>query len=717
MPQPQRQPPGPGLSRIRTHVRSIHYSAPVDRSPCPSPPKWADGLNAVQRRAVDHEGGPLLIAAGAGTGKTRTLVSRLARLLDGGVAPERILLVTFSRRAAAELVRRVGHVTDPKVARRVEAGTFHSVAHRILRRYQVPLGLTDGFTVLDQADSRDLFAMIRTPVAASVRRRFPKTETVAAVYFRVVSSQVGVEETVLKSFPWCAEDIDGLREIFSEYTERKRRQRLLDFEDLLLYWRAAVTDTTLGPILAACFDHVLVDEYQDTSIVQSEILRALAGGDAAVTVVGDDAQSIYSFRSATVRNILDFPLHFPAATTVTLEQNYRSTTPILDLANAVISGSGEGMAKNLWTEGQGGALPVLATCPDQQSQAEAVCATVLEHLEAGVPLKDQAVLFRTSHHSDLVEVELGRHGIPFVKFGGLRFLESSHVRDLLSALRVLGNPWDELAWMRLLQLAEGIGPSSADRLIEALGVRSRTPVGLDPVASFCSDPSAGLVLRGSNQDLTGLADALDACRSVPEMPTGAQVELLRHAMEPMLRRHYDHPDSRLADLDALALLAFDSAGRDKFVADLTLDPPASTGDLAGKPTLDDDWLTLSTVHSAKGGEWAVVHLIHAADGAFPSDMATGDDKSIDEERRLFYVALTRARTNLHIYAPLRYHHGDPAGWSDSHSYAQRTRFLPPAVNGLLDLRAIRSAFDDLPPVAPAAVPVTCAVDTRLSDLW
>jgi DNA helicase-2/ATP-dependent DNA helicase PcrA len=681
----------------------------------PELPKWAVGLNSVQQRAVDHDAGPLLIAAGAGTGKTRTLVSRLARLLDDGIAPERILLVTFSRRAAAELVRRVGHMTDPAVACRVEAGTFHSVAHRVLRRYQEPLGLKEGFSVLDQADCRDLFSMIRTPVASTVNRRFPKTETVAAVYFRVVSNQVGLEETVLHSFPWCVEAIEGLREIFSEYTDRKRRQQLLDFDDLLLYWRAAVTDAALGPVLAACFDHVLVDEYQDTSIVQSDILRALTGEHTGVTVVGDDAQSIYSFRSATVRNILDFPEHFPTATTITLEQNYRSTTPILDLANAVIASAGEGIRKNLWSDAQGGARPVLATCPDQQSQAEAVCTTILEHLEAGVQLKDQVVLFRTSHHSDLVEVELGRHGIPFVKFGGLRFLEASHVRDLLSALRVLSNPWDELAWMRLLQLAEGIGPSSANQLLESLGVRVPGRDGPDPLAAFCTNPGGGTTARRSHQDLAGIAAGLEACRTVPELPAGPQVELLRRAIEPMIRHRYDHPESRLADLDALAILASDAVSRDKFVAELTLDPPVSTGDLAGKPSLEDDWLTLSTVHSAKGGEWGVVHLIHAADGAFPSDLATGDEKGVEEERRLFYVALTRARSHLHIYAPLRYHHGDATGWTDAHSYSQRTRFLPPTVNGLLELRSIRNAADDLAP--PAAMPVTRAVDTRLSDLW
>lgn len=668
----------------------------------------------MQRKAVDHNGGPLLIVAGAGTGKTRTLVSRLARLLGEGVAPERILLVTFSRRAAAELIRRAGQIADPASARRVEAGTFHSVAHRVLRRYRVALGLAEGFSVLDPGDVRDLIGLVRAPIAASVGRRFPRTETVTAIYSRVVTSQVALEETVLRIFPWCADDTEGLSTIFSAYTERKRAQHLLDFEDLLLHWRAAVLDRDIGPVLAAGFDHVLVDEYQDTSVVQADILRALRSRDARLTVVGDDAQAIYSFRAATVRNILDFPIHFPGATTVTLEQNYRSTGPILDLANAVIAGSGEGYRKQLWTEDGGGVRPVLATCPDQQSQAEAVCQTILEHHESGTSLKDQVVLFRTSHHSDLLEVELGRRNIPFVKFGGLRFLEAAHVRDLLAALRIVGNPWDELAWMRVLQMADGIGPGSANRIVEALGVRNSEHGGLNPLVAFCSNPTGGRRAHRSVEDLNQIASGLGIC-GASGLPPGAQVETLRRTLEPMIRRRYDHPEPRLADLDALAGLASDYVSSEGFIADLTLDPPTSTGDLAGKPTLDDDWLTLSTVHSAKGGEWTVVHLIHAADGAFPSDMATGDPESVDEERRLFYVALTRARKHLHIYAPLRYHHGDPAGWTDKHSYAQRTRFLPPDMDELLDHRAIRSAIDVGLPVA--AIPVSSAVDTELSGLW
>jgi DNA helicase-2/ATP-dependent DNA helicase PcrA len=675
-------------------------------------PAWAFGLNAEQRKAVDHDDGPLRIIAGAGTGKTRTLVSRLARLLDDGIPPERVLLVTFSRRAASELIRRAGQLVDPRTARRVEAGTFHSVAHRILRRYSSSLGLPEGFTVMDPGDVGDLFALLRTPIAADRHRRFPKTSTVVAVYSRVVSSQVSVDETVVRDFPWCSEDIDGLKSIFTEYTERKRAQHLLDFDDLLLFWRAAAMDPNVGPVLASMFDHVLVDEYQDTSIVQAEVLRALRSLDARITVVGDDAQAIYSFRSASVRNILDFPDHFSSSTTVTLEQNYRSTRSILELANAVMADATEGHRKRLWTDQGGGVRPVLATCEDQQCQAEAVCTTVLEHHESGKALKDQVVLFRTAHHSDLLEVELGRRGVPFVKYGGLRFLEASHIRDLLAALRLVENPWDELAWLRVLQLADGVGPKSATRVMNDLGVREPGFAGPSPLDRFCADPVGPN--RRSALELRGIAEGLSRCRD-QTAPLGVRVELLCDVLEPMIRRIYDHPEPRLADLDALVRLAADYSGLDAFLADLTLDPPSSTGDLAGKPSLDDDWLTLSTVHSAKGGEWDVVHLIHAADGAFPSDMATGTAEGVDEERRLFYVALTRARSHLHIYAPLRYHHGDPGGWTDRHSYAQRTRFLPPELDGLMDLRAVRSRIDY--PMPAAALPVSNTVDIGLRGLW
>lgn len=674
----------------------------------------AEQLNAQQQVAVDHDGGPLLVVAGAGTGKTRMLVARLARLLRDGVPPERVMLATFSRRAASELVRRAGQLADPAAARRVHAGTFHSLAHQVLRRHAAALGLADGFTVIDQADAHDLFSLLRAPAAAATGRRFPRASTLAAIYSRVVSTQVPLAATVARDFPWCAGDVEAVADVFRSYAERKRDRSLLDFEDLLLYWRAAVEDPVTGPVLASGYDHLLVDEYQDTNVVQSDILRGLRRCDPRITVVGDDAQAIYSFRAATVKNILDFAEHFPGSSTVTLERNYRSTGPILDLANAVMESAGKGLPKRLWSECEGGGRPLLLTCADEHAQADAVCTSILELAESGVALHDQAVLFRSSHHSDLLEVEMRRRGIPFVKFGGLRFLEAAHVRDVVAALRVAENPWDELAWHRVLQLAEGVGPATAARAARSLGLGDPQRAGPDPVASFCADPAGHGLPGRAGVELRLIASALGDCRSRSLAP-GAQVERIREALEPVLRRRYDRPDARMADLDALARLGAGCPSRADLLAELTLDPPASTGDLAGSPHLDDDWTTLSTVHSAKGGEWTAVHIIHAADGSFPSDMATRDDEGVDEERRLFYVALTRARRHLHIYAPLRYHHGDPAGRSDRHSWAQRTRFLPAEVDPLLEHRAVRSAADAVLPTP--AVALTGAVEVSLSGLW
>ena len=437
-----------------------------------------------------------------------------------------------------------------------------------------------------------------------------------------------------------------------------------------------MTDPTLGPALAERFDHILVDEYQDTNLVQADILRAMATQTppspswATTPRPSSPSGGRRCATSSTSRSISR------GTSTVTLEQNYRSTTPILELANAVIAGVREGVPKQLWTDTGGGARPTLATCPDQQAQAMAVSQTILDHYESGIALRHQAVLFRTGHHSDLLEVELRRRRIPFVKYGGLRFLEAAHVRDLLAMLRLVQNPWDELAWVRVLHLAHGTGPTSIEKVLGHLGVRDPGRSGPDPLAMFCSSPESSGAAPRSAADLAALAAALGSCRD-NQLSAGTQVDVIRGALEPMIRRRYDHPEARLADFDALSGIAADAPNAHQLVADLTLDPPTSTGDLAANPSLDDDWLTLSTVHSAKGGEWGVVHLIHAADGAFPSDLATGSAEEVDEERRLFYVALTRAKHHLHIYAPLRYHHGDPAGWTDKHSYAQRTRFSRP----------------------------------------
>jgi DNA helicase-2/ATP-dependent DNA helicase PcrA len=630
------------------------------------------------------------------------------------VAPERLLLVTFSRRAAEEMIRRLASLVGPEVARRVHAGTFHSVAHRLLRHHSEALGLGDGFTVIDQGDAADLMHLARQEVGGSDseerRRRFPRKDTLVSVYSRVISAQEPLRPVLRRHFPWVQEHEQAIGDIFSAYTEHKRAQSLLDFDDLLLYWRTAAADPEVGTALARAYDHVLVDEYQDTNLLQAEIVAGLRPGGGPLTVVGDDAQSIYSFRAATVRNMLEFPSRFPGTTVVKLERNYRSTQPILDLANAVLAQATEGYAKRLWTEREGGGMPVLATCPDEASQADAVADVILEHHEAGVTLREQAVLFRSAHHSDLLEVELRRRGIPYVKYGGLRFLEAGHVRDLLAALRVLDNPKDGLAWYRLLQLMDGVGPAGARRLMDSIGLSGD---GGDPLGVFLDGP-ASLPGRAAG-DFDSLATALADCRG-ETLSTGAQVDRLREGLEPLLRRRYENADVRLRDLEALARLAAGYETRERMVAELTLDPPVSTGDLAGPPLLDDDYLILSTVHSAKGGEWRVVHIIHAADGMFPSDMATGSREEIEEERRLFYVAVTRAREHLHIYAPLRYHHSGAFGRGDKHSYAQRSRFLPPEVDPLLEHRPVRARDDDLAlPALSVALPT--AVDESLRGLW
>lgn len=670
-------------------------------------------LNQPQRQAVEHSDGPLLVLAGAGTGKTRTLVARLTALITSGISPSRILLVTFSRRAASEMISRVGHSTGTAVANQVHAGTFHSVANRLLRVYGGALGLPPGFTVFDSADTADAMGFARNQLEVGKQRRFPKKETLASIYSRVINSQQPLSDVLKKSFPWCSTEADGIRQVFEIYTQRKRSQDALDFDDLLVFWRAACRDPEVGAILSDLYDHILVDEYQDTNVLQSDILRALRTTNPNITVVGDDAQSIYSFRAATVRNIFDFTSHFPNARVITLDQNYRSIQPILDLSNEVIAASAEHLDKKLWSETSSGALPQLVTCADERSQVEAVCSNVLSHLEDGMSLREQAILFRAAHHSDALEVELSRRNIPYVKYGGLKFLEAAHVRDLLALLRVLDNPYDELAWFRALQLCENVGAATARRIVEGIGVLDSDRSGADPLSAFVSNPIA--FAQRSTRDLTAMAQCLSTCHGDELTPAG-QVELLTTTIEPMLERKYDNVEPRLADLRQLANLASESETRASLVSELTLDPPSSTGDFAGPPSLDDDFLTLSTVHSAKGGEWTAVHLIHAADGMFPSDMATGSTESIDEERRLFYVALTRARNQLHIYAPLRYHHAEK-GWSDAHSFAQRTRFLPQQLNHLLDIRASRPA-DSIPRERRSDLPdIRSSVDDALRDLW
>ena len=636
----------------------------------PETPNWLTGLNDEQRAAVLHEGGPLLVIAGAGSGKTRTLASRVARLIDDGVAPDRILLLTFTRRAASEMLRRAGGLVDRQATGRVWGGTFHSIANRLLRRHATAVGLADGFTVLDQSDAAGLFGLIRAESGlAEGKTRFPRKETIAAIYSRAVNAQEKLTDVLDERFPWCRDHGDELKEIFRQYTDRKRRHNVVDFDDLLLYWRALL-ESPQADSIRALFDHVLVDEYQDTNRIQADILRLLVASHGNVTVVGDDAQAIYSFRAASVTNMLEFPDTFADTTVVKLEQNYRSTPEILAAANAVIAAATDAFAKELWSVRDPGPRPTLVTCVDEAAQADYVCDRVLEMRELGVALQDQAVLFRTGHHSDGLEIELSRRKIPYAKFGGLRFLEAAHVKDLMALLRILDNPRDELAWHRVLQLLPGVGPATGRRIMDEL-----TGTNDDPMGRFCE--TSFPVVAEARPFLVELQDALADCRR-PDLDPGAQIERLTPFAQGVIERNYDDAAVRVADIAQLRDIAAGYHDRSRFLAEVTLDPPHSTTDV-GPPHLDDDYLILSTIHSAKGGEWPVVHVIHAADGNIPSDMALNEPGGVDEERRLLYVALTRAQDHLSVSFPQRFYHRRFGG-DGRHSYAVPSRFLTPAVD-------------------------------------
>ena len=673
-----------------------------------------EDLNPEQEAAVRHGDGPLLVVAGAGSGKTMTLAARVASLIERGTRPERILLLTFSRRAAREMVSRAERLTATDDAGRVWGGTFHAVGNRLLRLHGRALGLTPDFTVLDQADGADVMNLLRDELGYSSReRRFPRKDTLAAIYSRTVNAGERLADVLKGHYPWCLEEAEGVRDIFRAYTERKRRQHVLDYDDLLLFWKALATSPATGSQLAAMFDHVLVDEYQDTNALQADILEGMRPeGHRNLTVVGDDAQAIYGFRAATVKNILEFPERFPGTTIVKLERNYRSTPPLLAASNAVIALSPQRHEKTLRSTRHGQVVPVLRACLDEPEQSDAVCRAVLAHREAGVPLKAQAVLFRAAHHSDHLEVELARRNIPFVKYGGLKFMEAAHVKDALAFLRILENPFDEVSWFRVLQLLEGMGPASARRLMDDLAVRRTDDAETaSPLARFLEEPLA--VPKAAARGIRDIRTAFRDCLDTDALPPAGQLARLRTFLEPVIARKYDAAASRTRDLEQLELLATESASRGQFLADLTLDPPSATGDLAGPPHLDEDYLILSTIQSAKGLEWDVVHVIHAADGMITSDMSTGDDYEIEEERRLLYVALTRARDALHVSYPQRYYRR-PRGLEDPHSYSQRSRFLPDQV-----LEHFEVVGPMIVPVADVPEPVTAAadVDAFLAGLW
>ncbi len=675
-------------------------------------------LNPEQRQAVFHgqhaeAAAPLLIVAGAGSGKTATLAARVARLVLDGAAPQRILLLSFSRRAAMDLQRRVGRVLHQALGFGATqsapqlpwAGTFHGVGARLLREYAERIGLNPAFTIADRGDSEDQLGLLRHEQGLSTTpRRFPLKGTCLAIYSRVVNSREPLAQVLQQRFPWCCEHEAALKALFRAYVGEKQRQGVLDYDDLLLAWWQMLQDRAVAAELGARFSHVLVDEYQDTNRLQAGILLALKPDGRGLSVVGDDAQSIYAFRAAEVRNMLDFPRSFePAAAVLTLQRNYRSTQPILAACNAVIAQASERFAKTLWSERIAAERPQLIALPDDAEQANWVADAVLALRETGTALKRQAVLFRTSHHSAALELELARRGIPFHKFGGLKFLEAAHVKDLLSLLRWWQNPRHRLAGFRVAQLVSGIGPASAQRL-------------LDSVAQS-GDAAAAVLAFRPPAAATAAWSALRCCLLAMNAASAtwpAPLEPALHWYAAQLQRLYEDAPMRQADLHQLQRLAGGYASREAFLAELTLDPPEATSDEADAPHLDEDWLVLSTIHSAKGQEWSAVYVLNVVDGCMPADMAAGSAEEIEEERRLLYVAMTRAQHRLQLLVPQRFYVGQQAARGDRHLWGGLSRFITPQVAALFDSRRGGSLAASAGPAAPGPV---VDIGAGLRSIW
>ena len=687
-------------------------------------------LNAPQRRAVTYgeplpggkgfRSGPLLVVAGAGTGKTNTIAHRVAHLAMSGVDPARILMLTFTRRAAVEMKRRANEILrealDDKLGGKASqlsqrltwAGTFHSIGNRLLRHYAKHVGLDPAFTVLDRSDSADLVDTVRTELGYSGKgQRFPRKDTCLGIYSYRVNTQKSLKETLENQYSWCSHWEEDIGKLLRGYVERKSQYSVLDFDDLLLYWHAMMSEDRIAKSVSAHFDHVLVDEYQDTNKLQGDILHALKPDGQGVTVVGDDAQAIYSFRAAAVENILGFPDRFrPKAEVVTLAQNFRSSQSVLDAANALMADAPRQYRKHLLSMRGQGPRPKLVTVDDLPTQAEFVCTRILASREAGIPLKRQAVLFRSSSHSDVLELELAKRKIPFVKYGGLKFLEAAHVKDLLAILRWADNPRNQLAAFRVLQFMPGMGPANAKRALDHFTANNFQ---WSSFGQFEVPNDSKVPFMKFMELFNALGD--------PGREWRGQINMIREWYKPHMERLYDHVHTRIGDLDQLELLSTQYPSRERFITELTLDPPHATSDLAGQPMLDEDYLVISTIHSAKGMEWDQVYILNVVDGSFPSEFATGKAESIEEERRLLYVAMTRARNELSCVVPLRFQITSQPKTSDGHVYGGRSRFLTEKVIKCFDEQTFQGTNVDVKIEAATADSGTIDVASRLKQMW
>jgi DNA helicase-2/ATP-dependent DNA helicase PcrA len=605
---------------------------------------YKNELNPAQYEAVTSVNGPHLVVAGAGTGKTRTIVYRVAYLVELGVKPENILLLTFTRKAAQEMLRRAAILLDSR-CEQVSGGTFHSFANSTLRKYAPLIGYQTAFTILDQSDAEDVVNLLRTQMKLDTReRRFPRKETLYDLYSRSINTLTPLKELLSSDYPHYRDLEDDIRELHANYVRYKLSHNLMDYDDLLVNLVKLLKEHE--PVRAALsnrYKYIMVDEYQDTNKIQAEIVGLLAYKHQNVMVVGDDSQSIYAFRGANFRNIMDFPKDFPNCKIVTIEENYRSTQPILDVSNEIIARAREKYTKVLYTRKPSGPQPQLVIAQNENLQSKFIVQRVLELREQGAALNDIAVLFRSSFLSFDLEIELAKAGIPFVKFGGFKFIETAHVKDLVAYLRVLENPRDAVAWNRILLLVEGVGPRTAERVIEDIVHRHVGTTG---------EAAAFWMNYGDYPDrVRELFERLKKIYPDHIIPTEKTEEILNY-YEPIFRTRYDDHTKRKKDLDMFLTITERYRSISSLLSDLALEPPNESVSDITPPGKDDECLVLSTIHSAKGLEWHSVFVLYALDGRFPTSRAAEDDDEMEEERRLMYVACTRAKENLFITYPV-----------------------------------------------------------------
>ncbi|MCP5046165.1 MAG: ATP-dependent helicase [bacterium] len=644
-------------------------------------------LNPQQYKAATHLDGPQLVIAGAGSGKTRTLIYRVAYLVENNINPQSILLLTFTRKSSQEMMRRAANMLDDR-CRRVAGGTFHSFANLILRKYALHIHLVPNFSIVDRSDAEDIINIIRTNLKLNKKeRRFPRKGTIMNIISKAINKSIPIEEIVIDEYPHFENDCEDIMMVSEHYHNFKREKQVMDYDDLLVNLKELLkTNDDVRKKISNSYHYIMVDEYQDTNKLQAEITLLLASEHNNVLVVGDDSQSIYSFRGANFRNIMDFPELFPGTQVTTLEQNYRSTRPILGLTNAIIHQAKEKYSKELFSDIEGSDKPIYIDAIEEEEQAEFISQQVLTLREEGVPLDKIAVLFRASWHANTLEVELQRANIPYIKYGGMKFAEAAHVKDALAYIRVSYNVFDEIAWMRLLLLMDGLGPASASKITAAVLHNG------GDLEQLISDSFAKKKFFGQLQKLHTLLSRI----SGPRLKPVEKLEMAIDFYSSFFETKYDDFRRRREDLNSLQRISERYSTIEQMLTDMALEPPDTSQTDSEATDGDDERLVLSTIHSAKGLEWHSVFLIHLVDGYFPGTRSMESEEQLEEERRLFYVAATRAQKNLYLLSPeledRSWYNYDPSGMA----FTEPSRFITeiPNIEELIETAVLEFEEDD-----------------------